>query len=63
MWLKLAEVSSQSLAQGTDNRQFHDAKLATAHFYATRELPQSSAHRREIEAGAETVMAIPEEVF
>jgi alkylation response protein AidB-like acyl-CoA dehydrogenase len=63
MWLKMAEVSSKALAQGTDNRQFHDAKLATAHFYATRELPQSSAHRREIEAGAETVMAIPEEVF
>jgi alkylation response protein AidB-like acyl-CoA dehydrogenase len=63
MWLKMAEVSSKALAEGTDDRQFHDAKLATARFYAARELPQSSAHRREIEAGAETVMAIPEEVF
>jgi hypothetical protein len=63
MWLKMAQVSSKALAEGTDDRQFHDAKLATARFYAARELPQSSAHRREIEAGAETVMAIPEEVF
>jgi len=63
MWLKMAEVSSKALAEGRADKPFHEAKLATARFYAQRELPQSSAHRREIEAGAESVMAIPEEVF
>jgi alkylation response protein AidB-like acyl-CoA dehydrogenase len=63
MWLKMAEVSSKALVEGTDDKPFHEAKLATARFYAQREVPQSSAHRREIEAGAESVMAIPEEVF
>ena len=60
MWMKMAAVSSKALADGTGDKQFHEAKLATARFYAQRELPRSSAHRREIEAGAETVMAIPE---
>jgi hypothetical protein len=32
-------------------------------FFATRELPLSTALRRKIEAGAETVMKIPAEVF
>ena len=63
MWLKMAKVSSKALAEGGDDKTFHEAKLATARFYAQRDLPQSSAHRREIEAGAETVMAIPEYAF
>jgi alkylation response protein AidB-like acyl-CoA dehydrogenase len=63
MWMKMAAVSSKALAEGADDKTFHEAKLATARFYAARELPQSTAHRREIEAGAATVMAIPEEVF
>jgi alkylation response protein AidB-like acyl-CoA dehydrogenase len=63
MWLKMAEVSSKALAGGTDDKPFHEAKLATAGFYAQRELPRSSGLRREIEAGAETVMAMPEYAF
>jgi alkylation response protein AidB-like acyl-CoA dehydrogenase len=63
MWMKMAQVSAKALENGEGDRQFHEAKLATARFYATRELPESSAHRRKIEAGAESVMAIPEEVF
>jgi len=63
MWLKMAQVSTKALEEGSGNREFHEAKLATARFYAQRELPQSSAHRREIEAGAEAVMAIPEYAF
>ena len=63
MWMKMAAVSSKAVAEGADDKTFHEAKLATARFYAARELPQSTAHRREIEAGAATVMAIPEEVF
>jgi hypothetical protein len=63
MWLKMAEVSSKALSGGTDDKPFHEAKLATARFYAQRELPRSSGLRREVEAGAETVMAMPEYAF
>jgi hypothetical protein len=63
MWLKMAAASSRALAQGTGEVAFHEAKLATARFYAQRELPLSGALRKKIEAGAETLMRIPEEAF
>jgi alkylation response protein AidB-like acyl-CoA dehydrogenase len=63
MWLKMAQASKQALADGSDDRPFHEAKLVTASFYAQRELPMSSALRKKIEAGAETLMKIPAEVF
>src|SRR4051812_33437946 len=63
MWLKMASASSRSLAEGAEDAAFHETKLATARFYAARELPLSSALRRKVEAGAETVMRIPAEAF
>jgi alkylation response protein AidB-like acyl-CoA dehydrogenase len=63
MWLKLAAASSRALADGTDDRAFHEAKLITARFYAERELPGSTALRRKIEAGAEALMKLPVEAF
>ncbi|HET9458845.1 MAG TPA: acyl-CoA dehydrogenase C-terminal domain-containing protein [Sphingomicrobium sp.] len=63
MWMKMARVSAKALEDGADDRAFHEAKLATARFYAARELPESSAHRRKIESGAEPIMALPEEAF
>src|SRR5689334_3584043 len=63
MWLKMAAASSRALADGTDDRPFHESKLNTARFYATRELPLSTALRRKIEAGAETLMKVPAEAF
>jgi alkylation response protein AidB-like acyl-CoA dehydrogenase len=63
MWLKIAAASQRALNEGTDDEPFHDAKLVTARFYALRELPLSTALRRKIEAGAETLMKIPAEAF
>src|SRR3954468_5293376 len=63
MWLKMASASQQALAEGAADPAFHDAKLATARFYAARELPLSTGLRRKIEAGAESLMAIPAEAF
>ena len=63
MWLKMAAASSRALADDAEDRPFHEAKLVTAQFYAQRELPQSTALRRKVEAGAETLMKIPVEAF
>jgi alkylation response protein AidB-like acyl-CoA dehydrogenase len=63
MWLKMAAASARALEQRTGEVAFHEAKLATARFYAQRELPLSGALRKKIEAGAETLMRIPEEAF
>ena len=63
MWLKMAAAAQKALAGGSGDRAFYDAKLTTAAFYAARELPRSTSLRREIEAGAETLMRLPEEAF
>jgi alkylation response protein AidB-like acyl-CoA dehydrogenase len=63
MWLKMATASSRALAEGAEDAAFHEAKHATASFYAQRELPFSIALRRKVEAGAESLMRIPAEAF
>jgi hypothetical protein len=65
MWLKMARAASDALASGggKEGKDFYDAKLTTARFYAQRELPLSIALRRKVEAGAETLMKIPAEAF
>ncbi len=61
----MARAASDALAAGggKEGKDFYEAKLTTARFYAQRELPLSSALRRKIEAGAETLMKIPAEAF
>jgi alkylation response protein AidB-like acyl-CoA dehydrogenase len=63
MWLKMAAASQRALGEGSDDPAFHEAKLVTARFYVQRELPLSTALRRKIEAGAETLMKMPAEAF
>ena len=63
MWLKMVQVSGPLAANGSGERDFHEAKLTTARFFAERELPLARALRRRVEAGAESVMKLPEEAF
>ncbi len=63
MWLKIAAASSAALNEGAEDREFFQTKVTTARFYAQRELPLSSALRRKVEAGADTVMKIPADAF
>lgn len=63
MWLKMAKVSARLENEAGEDATFHQTKLATARFYAQRELPKASAYRGQIEAGAETIMALPVEAF
>ena len=63
MWLKMVQVSGPLAANGSGERDFHEAKLITARFFAERELPLAPALRRRVEAGAESLMKLPEEAF
>ena len=63
MWLKMAAAAKRGLDGGAGDKGFYQTKLDLADFYAKRELPGSSALRAKVEAGAETVMRVPEEVF
>jgi alkylation response protein AidB-like acyl-CoA dehydrogenase len=63
MWMKMAAAASRALESGEGDRSFYEAKLVTAGFYASRELPGSTALRAKVEAGAESLMALPAEAF
>ncbi len=63
MWLRMAVAAAALKAEGEGDAAFFDAKLVTARFYAERLLPEAGAHRRKIEGGAESLMALPPEMF
>ncbi len=63
MWLRMASAADAALAAGTDDKQFMEAKLMTARFFAERIMPDAGALRQKLEAGAEAVMAMPVDAF
>jgi alkylation response protein AidB-like acyl-CoA dehydrogenase len=63
MWLKMAGASNRLKDQPGEDRAFHEAKLVTARFFAERELVEAGGLRRKVEAGAESLMALPVEAF
>ncbi|MEO7411150.1 MAG: acyl-CoA dehydrogenase, partial [Sphingomicrobium sp.] len=63
MWLKMASVSARLKDQAGEDRSFHETKIITARYFAQRELVAASTLRKKVEAGAESVMALPVEAF
>jgi len=63
MWLKMAGVSARLKDQAGEDKAFHETKIITARYFAQRELVAASMLRRKVEAGAESVMALPVEAF
>jgi len=63
MWVKMARVAKAALAEGTDDKAFYEAKIATARYFADRFVPDAGALRRKIEAGSDSLMALGEEAF
>ena len=63
MWLRIARAAQAALAADGPDRGFYETKLTTARYFAERVMPETNALRREIEAGADSLMAIPAEAF
>jgi hypothetical protein len=64
MWARIAKASVEKLAQGADGRaDFYETRLTLARFFMERTLPESAAHLARISAGADTLMALPAEMF
>jgi alkylation response protein AidB-like acyl-CoA dehydrogenase len=64
MWLKMAAAADAALkGDAKEGKDFYEAKIVTARFYAERELPMTGALLRKIEAGSESLMALPAEAF
>jgi hypothetical protein len=63
MWLRMATAAVRLKEEGQGDAAFLDAKLVTARYFAERVLPEAGALRRQIEGGAEAIMALPPEMF
>ena len=63
MWLRMASAAQAMLAAGEGDKPFLEAKLVTARFFAERIMPDTGSLRRKIEGGAESIMALPVEMF
>jgi alkylation response protein AidB-like acyl-CoA dehydrogenase len=63
MWLRMATAAQRLLAAGEGDVAFLTAKLTTARFYAERIMPDTGSLRRKLEAGAESMMSMPVEMF
>lgn len=63
MWLRMAAAAARLQASGEGDQAFLDAKLVTARFFAERLLPETGSLRRQIEGGADSLMALAPEQF
>jgi alkylation response protein AidB-like acyl-CoA dehydrogenase len=63
MWLRMGKASLEALSNGAEDASFHEHKLVMARFFAERVMPETGALRRKIEAGADSLMALPAEAF
>jgi len=63
MWAKMAKAAQARKAQGNGAAEKMDAKLMTGRFFMERMLPETGAHLARISSGADTVMALPAEMF
>ena len=63
MWLLMAKAAHEALDAGSGDREFYEAKLITARYYAERYFPDAAAARRKLEAGSATMMAMPANAF
>ena len=60
--VRAALVADAKLAGGGD-ADFYRGKIVTARFYAERIMPDTGSLRRKLESGAESMMAMPVEMF
>lgn len=63
MWLRMMDAAQAGLESGEGDAAFYEAKLATGRYFAARIMPEAGALRREIEAGAEVMMALEPDAF
>ncbi|BCG04165.1 hypothetical protein PPGU19_087330 (plasmid) [Paraburkholderia sp. PGU19] len=61
--LARALIAAEEHAERDGDKTFLDGKIATARFFSEHVLSQASAHRDRILHGADSVLAIPSDVF
>lgn len=61
-WLRLA-MAAQADQSGEFSTEFLNAKILTAKHYFEREIPKAGAEAAQVMAGADTLMAFPDDAF
>ncbi len=62
-WAQMAAKANDALEAGTDDKEFYEAKLHTAHFYFDRILPRALTHKESMLSGADNLMDMDEALF
>lgn len=62
-WLKMAVTAQQKLDEGSDEKDFYQAKLLTAGFYFDRLLTRTRSLVSAIGSGADNLMSMTEDMF
>ena len=63
MWTRMVEVARREIAAGNPDADFYQSKLYTGEFFLRRLMPEYRALAEEIQAGSESLMAMPPELF
>jgi hypothetical protein len=64
MWAQMAKTAQDKLKNGANGSEERmKAKLVTGKYFMERVLPESAAHLKRIQTGADTMMALPAEAF
>jgi hypothetical protein len=63
MWCKIAEAALAKLPQANGSAATLKAKLVTARFFMQRMLPETATRLARIEAGAASMMELPDAAF
>jgi hypothetical protein len=62
MWAQMAKAALAK-KNGNGSAPTMDAKLLTAKFFVERMLPETAAHLKRIQSGADNLMDMPAEAF
>src|SRR3954469_19051220 len=64
MWAQMAKAAQEKLKNGANgSAERMKAKLVTGKFFMERVLPETAAHLKRIQTGADTLMELPAEAF
>ncbi|MEM9879721.1 MAG: acyl-CoA dehydrogenase C-terminal domain-containing protein [Pseudomonadota bacterium] len=63
MWAQMAKTAFEALDGNCDDPQFYENKLATARYFFSHMMPETTVHRARVEAGSETMMALAADQF
>ena len=63
MWGMMAKSAAEGLARGGEDDDFYRTKLITGRYFMERLLPETAAHLKRIETGAECMMQLEPEQF